>query len=52
MAARGLQNVPVLGKGEKPLGILDIRDALAALLDEEQYQERLLANYIAGVGYR
>jgi CBS domain-containing protein len=52
MTARGLQNMPVLGKDGKPLGILDVRDALAALLDEEQYQERLLADYISGVGYR
>ncbi len=52
MAARGLQNMPVLATGGAPLGVLDIRDALAALLDQERYQERLLANYISGVGYR
>jgi CBS domain-containing protein len=52
MVARGLQNLPVLGGGGRPLGVLDIRDALGALLDAEQYQERLLANYISGVGYR
>jgi CBS domain-containing protein len=52
MAARRLQNMPVLGGSDAPLGVLDIRDALAALLDEERYQEKLLTNYIAGVGYR
>ena len=52
MTARGLQNLPVLEDGGRPLGVLDIRDALAALLDQEQYQERLLANYISGVGYQ
>jgi CBS domain-containing protein len=52
MAARGLQNLPVLGGEGRPLGVLDIRDALGALLDAEQYQEQLLANYISGVGYR
>ena len=51
MAARSLQNLPVLGGEGRPLGVLDIRDALGALLDEEQYQERLLTNYISGVGY-
>jgi CBS domain-containing protein len=52
MTAEGLQNMPVLGDGGRPLGVLDIRDALAALLNEERYQERLLVNYISGVGYQ
>jgi CBS domain-containing protein len=52
MAARGLQNVPVLGAGSKPLGILDIRDAMKALFEQEELQERLLTNYIAGIGYQ
>jgi len=52
MSGRGLQNMPVVGSGGAPLGVLDIRDALGALLDDERYQERLLANYVTGVGYR
>ena len=52
MAAQGLQNVPVLGDDGKPLGVLDIRDAMKALFEQEELQERLLANYIAGVGYQ
>ena len=52
MRARGLQNMPVLDDADRPVGVLDIRDALAALLDEEQYQEQVLVNYISGVGYR
>ena len=52
MKRQGLQNMPVLGADAQPLGVLDIRDALAALLDEERYQEKLLADYISGVGYR
>jgi CBS domain-containing protein len=52
MSERRLQNMPVLGADSKPLGILDIRDALQALLEEEQYQEQVLINYISGVGYR
>ena len=52
MATQGLQNVPVLGAGSKPLGILDIRDAMKALFEQEEYQERLLTNYIAGIGYQ
>jgi CBS domain-containing protein len=52
MAARNLQNVPVLSADSKPLGVLDIRDALKALYEQEEYQERLLSNYVAGVGYQ
>jgi CBS domain-containing protein len=52
MTARKLQNVPVLGTGRKPLGILDIRDAMAALFKQEQFEEQILVDYIAGIGYR
>lgn len=51
MSARRLQNMPVLGTDSRPLGVLDIRDALEALLENEQYQEQVLVNYISGVGY-
>jgi CBS domain-containing protein len=52
MTARRLQNVPVLGVDRKPVGILDIRDAMQALIEQEQYEERMLVDYITGVGYR
>jgi CBS domain-containing protein len=52
MSAQGLQNVPVLGADFKPLGILDIRDAMKALFEQEEIQEHMLANYIAGIGYQ
>jgi CBS domain-containing protein len=52
MTARKLQNVPVLGVDSKPLGVLDIRSAMQALLEHEQFQEQILVDYIAGVGYR
>jgi CBS domain-containing protein len=52
MAARKLQNMPVLGAGRKPLGTLDIRDAMQVLFEREQYQERVLIDYIDGIGYR
>jgi CBS domain-containing protein len=52
MAARGLKNVPVLGADSKPLGVLDIRDAMKALFEQEELQERLLADYIGGIGYQ
>ena len=52
MAAQDLQNMPVLSAGSKPLGVLDIRDALKALFEQEEYQERLLSNYVSGIGYQ
>lgn len=52
MTARKLQNIPVLGIDLNPLGVLDIRDAMEALLEQEQFQEHMLVDYIAGVGYR
>lgn len=52
MAARNLQNLPVIDAAAKPLGILDIRDAMKVLFDQEEMQERMLVNYVAGVGYR
>jgi CBS domain-containing protein len=52
MAAQNLQNMPVLTADLMPLGILDIRDALKVLFEQEEYQEQLLINYVAGVGYQ
>ena len=52
MAAQNLQNMPVLSTDSRPLGVLDIRDALMVLFEQEEQQERLLINYISGVGYQ
>ncbi len=52
MVTRRLQSLPLLGRDRRPVGTLDIRDALQAILRLEQDQEAQLVNYIAGVGYR
>jgi CBS domain-containing protein len=52
MATQRLQNVPILGPDLTPFGILDIRDAMKALIEQEQFQERILFNYIVGLGYQ
>jgi CBS domain-containing protein len=52
MGEERLQNIPVLSTDSVPIGVLDIRDALKILLEEEEYQERLLTNYVAGIGYQ
>ena len=51
MAQQRLQNVPILAMDSTPLGILDVRDAMKALFEQEQYQERMLSDYVAGLGY-
>lgn len=52
MAAQSLQNLPVLDGNATPLGVLDVRDALRVLLEQEKYEERQLINYVVGVGYQ
>ncbi|ERM01055.1 hypothetical protein Q644_03775 [Brucella intermedia 229E] len=53
MVNNRLQNMPVIGGAEaKPLGgVLDIRDALKVLFEQERIQEHMLTDYIAGIGY-
>jgi CBS domain-containing protein len=51
MSERRLQSLPVMSTQSRPIGVLDLRDALRALFEEEQYQERLLEHYVAGFGY-
>jgi CBS domain-containing protein len=50
MVDRRLQNLPVVGPDDRPVGTLDIRDALSAILALEESQEAALINYIAGNG--
>jgi CBS domain-containing protein len=52
MIERRLQNMPVLATDGKPLGVLDIRDAMKVLFEQEEFEEHMLENYIAGVGYQ
>ena len=52
MATRRLQNLPLFDRDRRPVGTLDIRDALKAVLDIEEEQGDQLINYIVGIGYR
>ncbi len=52
MTAQNLENVPVLNSDLRPLGILNIRDAMKVLFEEEEFLEHALVNYISGVGYQ
>lgn len=52
MQAHALAYMLVVQDGERPLGVLNVRDGLRALLAAGNYQEELLRNYVMGVGYQ
>lgn len=52
MKERRLKNIPVVDQDVRPLGVLNARDALEALLEEVEYEEVLLREYVMCVGYR
>lgn len=51
MKTRGLKNVPVTDVDSRPVGVLNARDALQALMQEVEYEESLLRDYVMTVGY-
>lgn len=51
MKERRLKNIPILDQGSRPIGVLNARDALEALLEEVEYEEILLREYVMCVGY-
>lgn len=52
MKTHGLKNLPVLTEDRRPLGVLNARDVLQALLKEVRKEESLLYEYVMGLGYR
>lgn len=48
---KGFVHLPVLDENHKPLGVLNVRDALRSLYADEKYEESLLRDYVMGVGY-
>lgn len=52
MKARHLKNIPVVDKGNRPLGVLTARAILRVLLSDAEYEEAQLVDYVKGVGYR
>ncbi len=52
MHQRGLTHVPVLESDRRPIGVVNARDGLRALLAQGHYEEALLRNYVMGVGYQ
>lgn len=51
MKERGIRHVPVVDRESRPLGLINARDALQALLSESKDEEALLRDYVMGVGY-
>lgn len=51
MKERGLKNIPVVDQDSRPVGVINARDALGALLEEVEYEEVLLREYVMCVGY-
>ena len=52
MKERNLLHIPVVDQDLKPLGVINARDALLALLGDAEHDESLLRDYVMGVGYR
>jgi sulfur relay (sulfurtransferase) DsrF/TusC family protein len=42
----------LLDAEHKPVGVLNARDGLRALLSAGNYEEELLRNYVMGIGYQ
>lgn len=52
MKQRLLTQMPVIDTTSRPMGLLYASDALQYLLQEVEYEEALLRDYVMGVGYR
>jgi len=52
MHTRGLIHVLLLDLAKQPLGVLNARDGLRALLAAGNHEEALLRNYVMGIGYQ
>jgi CBS domain-containing protein len=51
MKARNLRNIPVTDRDCRPKGVCNARDILQVLLNESEYGEAILRDYVMGVGY-
>ena len=52
MTSRTLQCAPILDDDGRAQGVLHARDVALALIDEVNYEEVLLRDYVMGVGYQ
>jgi CBS domain-containing protein len=52
MGEHSLVHIPVLEAGSRPIGVMEARDALRALVARASHEIWHLRDYIMGVGYR
>jgi CBS domain-containing protein len=52
MKQHGFRHIPIIEGQSYPLGILNARDALNALLTDATYETELLRDYVMSVGYQ
>lgn len=52
MHQRGLIHVLVVDSSNRPVGVVNARDGLRALLAAGNHEEELLRNYVMGIGYQ
>jgi CBS domain-containing protein len=52
MGKHGLVHMPVVNGGAHPVGVVEARDALRALMEHAADQASFLRDYVMGVGYR
>ena len=48
---RGVVHIPIVDQDSKPAGVVNVRDALQALLGEAEDEGLLLRDYVMGIGY-
>ena len=51
MKERSVKNIPVISQDSQPIGVLNARDVLEVLMEETEYEEALLRDYVMSVGY-
>lgn len=51
MKERSLKNIPVADQNPRALGVLNARDILQVLLQQSEWEEAILRDYVMGVGY-
>jgi CBS domain-containing protein len=51
MKDRRLKNLPILDHDSRPIGMINARDLLEALLEEVEHEEVLLRDYVMSIGH-
>ena len=52
MKDHNLLHVPIVDENYKPLGVINARDALLALMENSEFETSILRDYVMNVGYR